>query len=116
MSKIDFPIGVELKLRGGGVAVLYEFVNDRWYGRMNTEYASYWEATHWNDDGSYERADRNSTFDILPPKRKAWVVWYPDTEDCRHMFRKPCEIVCSESYAAMRAKELGGTYREIEEP
>jgi len=33
MNKIDFPLGVELPLRGGGTALLYEFFEDRWWGR-----------------------------------------------------------------------------------
>jgi len=117
VSKTEFPLGVELPLRGGGVAVLYEFFEGKWYGRSRGEFCSMpgaWEAQRWLANGEALHG-AGATFDILPPKRKAWVVWYPDDDD-RHSFRKPAEIVTSEPYAALRATELGGTYQQITEP
>lgn len=111
-DKIEFPLGVELPLRGGGVAVLYEFHAGKWYGRMKLNDEWGWEGANWYADGDFDRADPSTIYDLAPLKRKAWVVWYPDSKPGE----TACEIVWGASYASMRAKELGGTYQEITEP
>jgi hypothetical protein len=77
-DKIDFPTGVELPLRGGAVAVLYEFYKGRWYGRSFMPGSAQWEGECWHANGEFDRDDSDKRYDILPPKRKAWVVWGPD--------------------------------------
>lgn len=72
MNKTEFPLGVELPLRGGGVAVLYECVDRDWFGRYRRTPKHAWAGAHWAGDGGYGDDDG---LDILPPKRKAWVVW-----------------------------------------
>jgi hypothetical protein len=120
MSKIEFPIGVELPLRGGGVAVLYEFHAGEWFGRFKLPDLPHWYSNEWGPSGSYYGADEDSPpeseRDILPPKRKAWVVWYPADCISADGKNKPAEIVRSAQYASLRAKELGGTWQEISEP
>jgi hypothetical protein len=75
MSKIDFPLGVELPLRGGGVAVLCEFFDGRWWGRSHQRCQdAIWFAGSWAPDGK-DSISNTGRMDILPPKRKAWVVW-----------------------------------------
>ena len=113
---IEFPIGVELPLRGGGVAVLYEFFDGTWFGRLKFFAEDPWTANDWLADGREDGGTVESDYDILPPKRKAWVVWYPDTDNAKASFRKPSEIATTAEYASLRAKELGGTYQEITEP
>lgn len=107
-DKIEFPTGVELPLRGGGVTVLYEFFEGFWVGRYRRPGTRVWiYGVRWCPDGSWA-SGTTSEFDILPPKRKAWVVWY--SEGGPGVFN-------NKATAANRAAEYGGgTIQEIEEP
>lgn len=75
MNKTEFPLGVELPLRGGGVAVLYEFFDGYWYGRANCtspRQNEEWFAASWQAVGRHFNGPH---MEIMKPKRKAWVVW-----------------------------------------
>jgi len=83
MNKIDFPTNVELPLRGGGKALLYEFFDRHWWGRAtlpgvcnNGWFGCFWDACGTRQDGSSEA----SRSDIVwtPPKRKVWIIWGSD--------------------------------------
>lgn len=118
MNKVDFPIGVELPLRGGGVAVLYEFFENRWYGRMKAaRNACRWVEMAWQPDGesgAFSPDDDSANYNILPPKRKAWVVWSQKMP--RAWNTVPGHLFCTEAAARVRAEEIGGTVQEITEP
>lgn len=85
-EKIEFPTGVELPLAGGGLAVLYEFFENRWYGRAKPKNESIrWIEYMWRPDGrdlgecslypGHLYQSGSAEMQILPLKRKAWVVW-----------------------------------------
>jgi len=70
MNKIDFPLDVELPLRGGGVAVLYGFFEGHWYGRWS-QAPEQWILHCWQSGGSYYgNQGSTSRLDIVwaPPK------------------------------------------------
>lgn len=109
-DKIEFPTGVELPLRGGGVAVLYEFWSGEWFGRARASFEG-WTPTRWREDGT----NRNflGAWDILPPKRKAWVVWFKHRPP-RIVHRKP-EMAWIEEPDEDGPPEIG-VVQEITEP
>jgi len=71
MNKIDFPADVQLSLRGGGVAVLFEFFEGNWYGRWS-QAPGQWILHCWQPDGSYYGNQG------LPCRID--IVWTPPTE------------------------------------
>lgn len=111
MNKVNFPIGVELPLRGGGVAVLYEFLEGQWFGRMRGPAGSRldkWEGDRWQANGVFDEYDHDGRFDILPPKRKAWVCWTPN--DGATLFRDELVVM------AIKANSPECQWQEITEP
>jgi len=79
MNKIDFPLGVELPLRDGDVAVLFAFFEGRWFGaRSYGQHAErVWLPANWHPGGEYLHPDKSGPLNIVwtPPKRKVWIVW-----------------------------------------
>jgi len=109
MSKIDFPTGVELPTRGGGKALLYEFFEDRWWGRAKLPggYNNVWRACSWHPGGTFPNdSSLISSQDIVwtPPKRKAWIVWRQEA------------LYDNALVAAAYAAQCGGIVQEIERP
>lgn len=102
--KIDFPLNTELPTRDGEIAVLYEFLDGRWFGRKRS--MGSWLACSWDSQGKAGTFGSDASLDLLPPKRKAWVVWGPRTT----------EIYCNPTVAATRADEVCGYAQEITEP
>jgi len=77
MNKIDFPLGVELPLRGGGTALLHEFFEDRWWGRATLP-GDCWCVRTWRRRGECLNAPCPNDIVWTPPKRKVWVIWGSD--------------------------------------
>jgi len=106
MNKIDFPLGVELPLRGGQSAVLHEFFEGRWYGRVRGR--DKWYGEDWEPCGAIDLKISPHGRDILwPPKRKVWVMW-GSGENISMCF--------THQSAADLAHRYQGTIQEIEEP
>jgi len=108
MNKIDFPLGVELPLRAGGVAVLFGFFLGRWYGCVRG--LDKWHGKDWEPNGDIDLQIPPHGGDIVwtPPKRKAWIVWGID-------FAPTMRCDTAET-AADYAARCGGVVQEIEEP
>lgn len=109
-DKIEFPIGVELPLRGGGVAVLYEAYQGRIFGRWRSRTGDVWTAGEWCESGQ-SFMPCNDGMDILPPKRKAWVVW--DLGGVRDVFTCPATAA---KYIETFNDPSGMRIQEITEP
>lgn len=110
MNKTEFPLGVELPLRGGGVAVLYEFLDGYWWGRFMKAGLPRWKFGMWGPSGAAASYVASSDLDILPPKRKAWVVWFKN---------HPPQIVTRRPEQAWIEMDEGGeigVVQEITEP
>jgi len=106
MNKIDFPLGVELPLRGGQSAVLLEFFEGRWYGRiMGTDK---WYGEDWGSNGEIDLQIPQHGLDIVwtPPKRKVWVIWGIDFAPT---------ITCDKSAIAAGYATRGHKVQEVEE-
>lgn len=106
MNKIDFPIGVELPMLGGGIAVLLEFAWGHWWGRHRETDRTDWVASKWYADGSHVFAAGD--LDIRQPKRKAWVAWRDG---------EPPKVFMYSSEAPVDyMKSIGWRVQEITEP
>lgn len=110
MNKIDFPTGVELPLRGGGKAILAQFLNGCWQGWRTDKSGARRKMnyTHWSSTG---RNITSSADDIMwpsPPKRTVWLVW-------RDGFGVPAAYL-DKTDALELVRELGGLIQEIERP
>jgi len=107
MNKIDFPLGVELPLRGGGTALLYEFFEDRWWGRATLP-GDCWGSRTWRPGGGGEYMNAPDLEDIVwtPPKRKAWVIWGSDDS---------LTMISDQSAVAAGYATRGRNVQEVEE-
>jgi len=106
MNKIDFPLGVELPLRGGGTAFLYEFFEDRWWGRASLP-GDCWCVRTWRKRGEYLNAPCPTDIVWTPPKRTVWVIWGTDNS---------LTMISDKSAVAADYAARGRTVQEIEKP
>jgi len=105
MNKIDFPLGVELPLRGGQSAVLHEFFEGRWYGRVRGR--DKWYGEDWEPCGAIDLKISPHGRDILwPPKRKVWVIWGSDDS---------LTMISDQSAVAAGYATRGRNVQEVEE-
>lgn len=66
LIKREYPTGVELPLRGGGVAVLYEFTRNMWRGKMKITADDCWHAEKWWPDGTLFAQGLGRQCDLIP--------------------------------------------------
>jgi len=105
MNKIDFPLGVELPMRGGGTALLYEFFEDRWWGRATLP-GDCWCVRTWRRRGECLSAPDSDDIVWTPPKRRVWVIWGETNSST---------ITCDQSAVAADYAARGRHVQEVEE-